>query len=113
MNHDENDRMAITEARLDRIENEHVSIMKILLETRDGFAQEFRNLNTMLTAMNEGLAKPGRGMNDRLLETFARIMTRVRALEEAFDDMRGIVIEGHENTREMLELARRAFGGRE
>jgi hypothetical protein len=97
------------ETRLARLEGEHVSLIKVLFETRDQMAARMDSLtdaihaqNKMLTAIVEGLQKPGSPMNNGLLEAISRIMTRVRGTEEAYTELRRFVVETHEDVGKVL-----------
>jgi hypothetical protein len=95
---EEPDRIDLQVARL---ETEHISLAQLMFVTRD----EVRAMNKLLTAVMEGLQKPGRGMNDGLLEAISRIMTRVRGTEEAYTELRNFVVESHANVAKVLETS--------
>ena len=105
---DDNDRNDATEARLARLDGEHVSLVKLLFETRDENARRLdaietavRQMNTLIEGVMQGLQRPGRGLNDGLLEIIARIMTRLRAVEENQEKLTDLVANSHQLLRDM------------
>src|SRR5215472_12155231 len=92
----------LKETRIARVESETVSLAKIIFESRDQVNDRLADIehaiaaqNKMLTAIMEGLQKPGSPMNNGLLEILARDKTRIRATEEAIAEITRVVCETH------------------
>jgi hypothetical protein len=104
------ERIATLEARLDRLDSEHVSIVKVLLEgldrntgRMDAVEGALRNIGTLLTGIQQGLAQqPRRVGTEELHHVLAADRTRVRAVEEQYDELRRIVVETYDSTKGIL-----------